>query len=239
MEHYFDKYEKSGAYHWKEYASLNPRHRNAFLRARIAIALNHLKKIPRNARILDVGCGDGLLECLLAKKMPATHITGIDSSKKAITLAAEKAREQNLSNVDFMISDAYKLPFSNETFDAVVSLDVIEHLDDTDAFLKELARVLKPGGTLHVGTPIRTPGMMFDALHAKEFSISELTQYLKNHSLTIDNIALSHPLWLYRLHRTRLGRLCINTLSLLWNPFSFNVGEKTYQYISGTKHEKD
>lgn len=96
--------------------------------------------------VLDVGCADGSFLAFLKGKF---HIQakGIDISEKAI----EKAKKKGL---DARIADVEEgLPFKNNSFDLVISSEVIEHVYDTDYFLKELNRVLKPNGTLVLTTP--------------------------------------------------------------------------------------
>ncbi|MDT5061906.1 MAG: hypothetical protein QOH63_2365 [Acidobacteriota bacterium] len=88
-------------------------------------------------RILDVGCGTGANLELLGKYGEAS---GVDVSQDALTFC----RARGLENVRH--GEAEKLPFEDGSFDLVTGLDVVEHLDDDVAGLKEMWRVLKPGG---------------------------------------------------------------------------------------------
>ena len=94
--------------------------------------------------ILDVGCGTGAnLEML--KQFGETH--GIDISEDAL----EFCRARGLERVQ--LGAAESLPYENEKFDLVTALDVVEHLDDDVAGLKEMYRVLRPGGRLLIFVP--------------------------------------------------------------------------------------
>ena len=95
--------------------------------------------------ILDVGCGTGLNASYL--KAMGHSVKGIDLSPVAI----EKFKE---AGFDGEVCDIVEgLPYEDGTFDAVFASEVIEHLADTDSFLTELKRVLRPGGTLILSTP--------------------------------------------------------------------------------------
>jgi SAM-dependent methyltransferase len=88
-------------------------------------------------RILDVGCGTGANLELLGKYGEAE---GVDVSEEALSFC----RARGLQNV--RLGEAERLPYEDGTFDLVTGLDVVEHLDDDVAGLKEMQRVLKPGG---------------------------------------------------------------------------------------------
>jgi 2-polyprenyl-3-methyl-5-hydroxy-6-metoxy-1,4-benzoquinol methylase len=97
-------------------------------------------------RILDVGCGTGLNASHLVQ---AGHrIVGIDLSSVAIEKCRERGFEAVLCDID-----SEPIPYKDETFDLAYASDVVEHCADTAGFLRELHRVLKPGGMLLLSTP--------------------------------------------------------------------------------------
>lgn len=104
----------------------------------------------KGERILDVGCGTGDTTLEIAKKVePDGKVIGIDLSPEGIAKAKEKAVEAGLSNiVEFRVADAEKLPFEDESFDAVISECVVCLTVDKQHVLNEKARVLKPGGRI-------------------------------------------------------------------------------------------
>ncbi|HIK03199.1 MAG TPA: methyltransferase domain-containing protein [Trichormus sp. M33_DOE_039] len=98
--------------------------------------------------ILDVGCGIGGSSLYLAAKFNA-RATGITLSPVQAARATERAKEGKLShNSQFLVADAQAMPFEDNTFDLVWSLESGEHMPDKTKFMQECYRVLKPGGTL-------------------------------------------------------------------------------------------
>ncbi len=113
--------------------------------------------IPDGGKGLDVGCGSGALTIACAKKNPGASFTGIDRWGKEYASFSKKLCEDNsgaegVSNTSFMQGDACKLPFADETFDAVTSNYVYHNIPSRDrqAILLETLRTLKKGGTFAI-----------------------------------------------------------------------------------------
>ena len=105
---------------------------------------------PRN--IIDVGCGIGGSTLYLAEKFDA-NATGITLSPVQASRARERAIEANLGHkVQFEVANALLMPFADNTFDLVWSLESGEHMPDKTKFLQECYRVLQPGGKLILAT---------------------------------------------------------------------------------------
>ncbi len=108
---------------------------------------------PGVARALDVGCNHGSVEALFQVQFPdqqsTTQIEGVDISADAI----EHAKRLNLPNCNFQSYDGVTLPFPDNSFDAVMMIEVIEHVVDKERLFREIHRVLKPAGKLLVTTP--------------------------------------------------------------------------------------
>ncbi|MBZ0283410.1 MAG: class I SAM-dependent methyltransferase [Anaerolineae bacterium] len=105
-----------------------------------------LMNIPQHGHVLDVGCGYGGLSIVLAELRPDLHITGLDIETAALESAAQYARQKELANVTFEQGDAHRLKYEDNRFDAVVCQTVLTHVDDAEAVVREMARVLKPDG---------------------------------------------------------------------------------------------
>lgn len=88
--------------------------------------------------MLDVGCRDGALSYLLARK--GFLVSGIDNQEIAIRFAIGKTKGLN---INFKVGSAYKIPWRDGTFDAVVPSDVIEHLQDTKRLIYRIENVQK------------------------------------------------------------------------------------------------
>ncbi len=100
--------------------------------------------LPKPARILDAGCGSGRNMLELAR---FGGVTGIELSDKSVELA----RGRGVGEV--VAGSVLEMPFADDSFDLAVSLDVIEHLEDDLAALRELRRTVAPGGVLLVTVP--------------------------------------------------------------------------------------
>jgi len=107
------------------------------------------KRFCAGHSVLDVACGEGYGADLLADV--AGQVTGVDISHEAITHAENQYRDKN--NLTFMQGSCEKLPLPDDSIDVAVSFETIEHLEAQERFVKELRRVLKPGGLLLMSSP--------------------------------------------------------------------------------------
>jgi len=107
-------------------------------------------RLARGKRVLDAGCGTGYGSAELAKS--ALRVVGTDRSADGVGFAREHYR---LPNLKFVQASVAKLPYRDASFDLVVAFEVIEHLEDWQAFLQEVRRVLVPAGQFIVSTPNR------------------------------------------------------------------------------------
>ena len=101
-------------------------------------------RVPTDARVLDVGCGSGWASRLLAGFAIKGSVTGIDISDEMINLARESSRR--FPQCDFEIASAEQLPFSDNEFTHAFSMESLYYYRDIPKALKEIHRVLKPGG---------------------------------------------------------------------------------------------
>lgn len=109
------------------------------------------KFIPKDKaiKLLDFGCGKGAFISEILKINPKLKITGADISNTAI-----KSLRKKINYLKFvLIKENRKLPFKKGEFDFITALDVIEHVYDTEEILKELRRILKPGGKILISVP--------------------------------------------------------------------------------------
>ncbi|MFB9067150.1 class I SAM-dependent methyltransferase [Pseudofulvimonas gallinarii] len=126
-------------------------------------------------RVLDLGCGSGYGAASLAGT--AESIVAVDISREAIEFASERYRAPNLSFRQIHAGSA--LPFADETFDVVLSFQVIEHVADEAGYLREARRVLKPGGHMIIVTPDRRLRLLpfqkpWNRWHLREYSAAAL-----------------------------------------------------------------
>jgi len=105
--------------------------------------------IPKdeNFRVLEVGCASGFTSCMIAKEY-GCQVTGIDISEVLISKAQDRSKRMGLSNVRFQVADATRLPFDDDSFDAVFGVALVALIPMKEEVLQELMRVTKPGGSI-------------------------------------------------------------------------------------------
>lgn len=111
------------------------------------IMIRKLDVGPGN-QVLDLGCGRGKPAIQLARATGA-KVIGISVSANDVKTASELAQSEGLSQlVSFQLADAMNLPFPAESFDAVLALESVQHMPDRELALRQVSRVLRPGGRL-------------------------------------------------------------------------------------------
>lgn len=105
---------------------------------------------PDDVRILDVGCGPGYLTLMLAGANPAAHVTGVDFAPRQVAFANRRLRQSGVANCQFVLADAMDLPFADGSFDIVTCMFSIKYWPDPPRGLREIRRVLDPGGALYM-----------------------------------------------------------------------------------------
>jgi 2-polyprenyl-6-hydroxyphenyl methylase/3-demethylubiquinone-9 3-methyltransferase len=183
---------------------LNPV-RLAYVRDRLA---EHFGRDPGGGRplaglrILDVGCGGGLL-CEPLCRLGA-EVTGIDAAENNVRVAARHAEDCGLA-IDYRCQSVESLAATGERFDAVVCLEVVEHVADLALFLEACAGVVGPGGALVFATINRTAKAFALAIVGAEYVLrwlprgthdwrrfvrpSELAAALRPHGVTLRDLA--------------------------------------------------
>ena len=112
-----------------------------------AFLLPHLRS---GMRLLDCGCGPGAITVDLARIVAPAEAVGIDIETSQFTMGMARTQEHGVSNVRFAAGDTYRLPFPDETFEAVCAHAVLYHLREPHKALAEVYRVLKPGGVVGI-----------------------------------------------------------------------------------------
>ncbi len=143
--------------------------RLAYIRDRLAA---HFGRDPKQIRplaglrLLDIGCGGGLIAEPMARL--GAEVVAIDASARNIGIARTHAEQSGLA-IDYRCAAAEDLAAAGERFDAVLCLEVVEHVADIDAFLAAVAALVRPGGALIAATLNRTPQAFLLAIVGAEY----------------------------------------------------------------------
>lgn len=127
--------------------------------------LNLLVKTGRDGRVLDVGCGN--CELLMALAKLGFSVTGLDASPSRVVV-----NRQRLRKVFFGFSEC--MPFDDGEFRTVIATECLEHVLSADLTLREMRRVMEPGGTAYIQVPNRN--LVDSATHVRLFSAQSLAQ---------------------------------------------------------------
>ncbi len=150
-------------------------------------------RLRRAGRVLEAGMGEGYGAALLA--LAGNTVVGLDYDAAAAAHAS-----QAYPQVNVVRGNVVALPFPDRAYDAVVSMQVVEHLWDQPRYVAECARVLRPGGVLVISTPNRltfspgydpATGVPTNPFHSREFSDGELAELLAPHFAEITRYGLS------------------------------------------------
>ncbi|HHB90119.1 MAG TPA: methyltransferase domain-containing protein [Anaerolineae bacterium] len=115
------------------------------------------RRIPPDARILDIGFGNGEIAVTVAEAFPRGWVEGIDLTEKNVSLAWGRARVREVSNVSFSVADVEVLELPAARYDAVLAMQVMQFIAEPDALLRRVFRALRPGGAFLFATPFLPP----------------------------------------------------------------------------------
>lgn len=166
--------------------------------------------------ILEIGSSVGFNCFGLALHYPAARVVGIEPDAEAVELARQMARDFGINNVEFVTGVAEALPFPDASFDLIVCHTVIEHVQNVDKSLTEMARVLSEGGQLHLEAPNyiwpEEPHVQIIMPPLCPKPLMRLLGKLQGKSADIDyvgHLQLVHPGWIERNFR-QIGLTWIN-----------------------------
>ncbi len=121
--------------------------------------------------VLDVATGTGDLAINISKNTSAKKIIGLDISEGMLNVGKQKVAKENLNNVELVLGDSEKIPFDNNTFDAITVAFGIRNFETLERGLAEILRVLKPKGTfviLETSVPAKSPYKQFYNFHSSK-----------------------------------------------------------------------
>ncbi len=121
-----------------------------YYRSAKVLAILERAGVPLRGRVLDAGCGGGGMPLSLAEECDS--VVGIDLADRFRDAGGRLVKERGVANLSFARADGMALPFRADAFDLVLSHAVIEHVADAGLYLRECARVLRPGGWMYLST---------------------------------------------------------------------------------------
>jgi SAM-dependent methyltransferase len=158
------------------------------------------RHFPPATRLLDVGCGSAWLGDHFE------HYTGIDVSREAVDVAHARGREVIQANVD------QPLPFPDASFEGVVAKDVLEHVANPVALVREVHRVLRPGGRVFASSPDAQRWVWDDYTHRRPFTRKAFRLMFSDQGFLIERVGYESVMpgigivsgWTRRKRRPRL-----------------------------------
>ena len=172
-----EKFSKIAAEWWNPNGKFKPLHkfnpiRIKYIKENIIndFKLKNKKKPLEKINILDVGCGGGLLSEPMHRL--GANVTGIDASNKNIKIAKLHAKKNKLK-IDYLCSSPEKLKI-NKKFDVILNMEIVEHVNDIDFFIKESSKLLKKNGIMFIATLNKTLKSYIFAIIGAEYVLKWL-----------------------------------------------------------------
>lgn len=162
-----DKFSQLAHKWWDKESEFKPLHDINPLRLAFIDSYAHLA----NKKVLDVGCGGGILSEAMAQA-GAVCVTGIDLAKKSLKVAQLHAVQEQVSNVSYRLVSAEDLAVEMPAaFDTITCMEMLEHVPDPGSVVHACAQLVKPGGIICFSTINRNPKSYFQVIVAAEYML--------------------------------------------------------------------
>ena len=226
-----EKFSKIAEEWWNPEGKFKPLHkfnpiRISYIKENIikSFKLGNKKNPLQNIKILDVGCGGGLLSEPMSRL--GAEVTGIDASDKNIYIAKLHSKKNNLK-INYICSSPEKLNIKDK-FDVILNMEIVEHVEDVNFFLKSCGNLLKKDGIMFIATLNKTLKSYFFAIIGAEYILRwlpigthEWEKFLKPEDL----------ISILKDNDFRLERLDGMKLNILTNKWSVS-NDKSVNYIT-------
>tara|TARA_B100000287_G_scaffold93712_1_gene85892 strand:+ start:229 stop:957 length:729 start_codon:yes stop_codon:yes gene_type:complete len=202
-----EKFSKIAEEWWDPEGKFKPLHkfnpiRISYIKKNIidTLKLEITKKPLNKVKILDIGCGGGLLSEPMSRL--GADVVGIDASEKNIKIARLHAKKNNL-DIKYLCASPENLK-TDDKFDVILNMEIIEHVDNVDFFLKSCSHLLKKNGIMFVATLNKTLKSYIFAIIGAEYIMrwlpigthswekfvkpEDLIKVLKNHNLELNEL---------------------------------------------------
>ena len=202
-----EKFSKIAEEWWDPHGKFKPLHkfnpiRISYIKESIINSFKLKEKVKplEKVKILDIGCGGGLLSEPMSRL--GADVMGIDASDKNIEIAKFHAKKDNL-NIKYLCASPEQLNTSTK-FDVILNMEIVEHVKDVDFFLQSCSKLLRKNGIMFVATINRTLKSYFFAIIGAEYILrwlpigthewekfvkpGELVKILKKYDLRLDSL---------------------------------------------------
>ena len=202
-----DKFSKIAEEWWDPNGKFKPLHkfnpiRISYIKENIikSFKLNQKKSPLKNIKVLDIGCGGGLLSEPVSRL--GAKVTAIDASKKNIEVAKLHAKKNDLK-INYICTSPEKLKIKDQ-FDVILNMEIVEHVENVDLFLKSCSKLLKKNGIMFVATLNKTLKSYVFAIIGAEYILrwlpigthewekflkpEKLISILKNNNLDVEKV---------------------------------------------------
>lgn len=167
----------------------------------------------KDLKILDVGCGGGLIAEPLARL--GAVVTGIDASSQNVEIATTHANNNNI-NIDYQTTTPEEIVESGQTFDVVIALEVVEHVSDFDLFIDCCSALTSENGVLILATLNRTPKSFVLGIIGAEYILRWLPRGTHNWNKFVRPSEIAAALRRSDIEITDVSGLAYNPLSSTW-----------------------
>ncbi|MGC9472395.1 MAG: class I SAM-dependent methyltransferase [Bacteroidales bacterium] len=176
------------------------KHKNILTKLGHAYASRLSARGFEQGKILDAGCGSGDMALALAEKLPRCEIIGTDLSEPLLEYARAEAENRRLhTRVKFLKADVLALPFENNSFDVVFSINMVHWVGNPISMLQETERVLKPGGHLYIKDLRRSWLWLFEKEIRSSFTLEEAGKTIEEAGLRQGTLSKSLLWWTYEV----------------------------------------
>ena len=215
-----DKFSKIADEWWDPEGKFKPLHkfnptRIKYIKDNIInnFKLKNISKPLSGIKILDVGCGGGLLSEPMSRM--GANVTGIDASDKNIKIAKLHSKKNKLK-INYLCSSPEKLNITQK-FDVILNMEIVEHVDDIDFFLKSCSKLLKKNGLMFVATINKTLKSYIFAIVGAEYVLRWLPIGTHEWEKFVKPEDLKKILMKYDLSLNKLEGMNFNILKEEWS----------------------
>ena len=215
-----EKFSKMASEWWNPEGKFKPLHkfnpiRIKYIKQNIInnFKLKNKTKPLSGISILDIGCGGGLLSEPMARL--GASVTGIDASDKNIKIAKLHSKKNKLK-INYLISSPEKLRIKKK-FDVILNMEIVEHVEDIDFFLRSCSKLLKKNGLMFVATINKTLKSYVFAIVGAEYILRWLPIGTHEWEKFVNPEYLKKILAKYKLHLDKMNGMNFNILKDEWN----------------------